>query len=35
MYLYGYKFKTIAIIGIPVDQSSRNTFNELIHEYQV
>ena len=35
MYLYGYKFKTIAIKEIPVDQSSCNNFNELKIEYQV
>ena len=35
MDLYGHKFKTIAIKGIPVDQSSYNSFNELIQEYQV
>ena len=35
MYLYGHKFKTIAIKEIPVDQSSCNSFNELNHEYQV
>ena len=35
MYLYEHKFKTIAIKGIPVDQSSCESFNELIHEYQV
>ena len=35
MYLYGHNFKTIAIKGIPVDQSSCSSFNEMIHEYQV
>ena len=35
MYLYGHKLKTIAKNEIPVDQSSCNSFNELIHEYQV
>ena len=35
MYIYGHKNETIAIKGNPVDQSSCNSFSELIHEYQV
>ena len=35
MYLYGHKFKIVAIKGSPVDQSSGNSFSELIDEYQV
>ena len=35
MYLNEHKFKTIAIKGIPVDQSSCKSFNELIREYQL
>ena len=35
MYLYGRKFKIIAIKGNPVDQSSCKSFNELIDGYQV
>ena len=35
MDLYGHNFKTIAIKGNPVDQSSSNSFSELIQEYQV
>ena len=31
MYLYGHKFKTIAIKGNPVDQSSSKSFSDLIH----
>ena len=35
MYLYGHNLETIAIKGNPVDQWSRKSFSELIHEYQV
>ena len=35
MYLYEQIFKIIAMKGIPVDQSSCNSFSELIHEHQV
>ena len=35
MYLYGHKFKIIAVKGNPVDQWSCNSFSELIDEYQV
>ena len=35
MYLYGHTFKIIAIKGNSVDQSSGNSFSELIDEYQV
>ena len=35
MYLKGHKFKVIAMKGNPVDQSSCNSFSELIDEYQV
>ena len=35
MYLYGHKFKNIAIKGNPVDQSSCNDFSELIDDYQL
>ena len=35
MYLDGHKFKISAIKGNPVDQSSCNSFSELIDEYQV
>ena len=35
MYLYGHKFKTIAIKRNPAGQSACNSFCELIHEYQV
>ena len=35
MYLYGHKFKIIAIKGNTVDQSSCKSTYELIDEYQV
>ena len=35
MYLYGNNCKIIAINGSPVDQSSGNSFSELIDKYQV
>ena len=35
MCLYGYKFETITIKGTPVDQSSCNSFSELIHGNQI
>ena len=34
MYFYGHKFKTITMKGNPVDQTSCNSFGELIHECQ-
>ena len=35
MFLYGHKFKVIAIKGSPVDKSSSKSFSEMIDEYQV
>ena len=35
MYLYGHKFKTIAMKRNAVNQSSSKIFNQLIQEYQV
>ena len=35
MYLYGHKFKIIAIKGNPVDQSPCSSVSELIDGYQV
>ena len=35
MYLYGHKFKIIAVKGNPVDQWSCKSFSEMIDEYQV
>ena len=35
MYLYGHNFEIIAIKGNSVDQSSCNSFSELIDKYRV
>ena len=35
MYLYGHKFKIIAIKGSSVEQSSCSSLSEVIDEYQV
>ena len=35
MYLYGHKFKIIALKENAEDQSSCNNFSELIDEYQL
>ena len=35
MYLYGNNSKIIAIKGSPVEQSSDNSFSELIDKYEV
>ena len=35
MHFYGHKNKTTVIEGNPVEQSTCNSFSELIHEYQV
>ena len=35
MYFYGNNFKIIALKESPVEQSSGNSFSELIDKYQV